>query len=162
MTGRNDRKKWPEPDCWPAVFVKTMVCGGNSFRKTGSAHCYFRIPYGSFSIVLTHKQATVNERLDCRLNPNNDHWNLSLFTLGALAKMPEHRHKMVSNMYMFVCSETLLVQLKEQKGERREGTVPSFARPEPSCSIVLPSKPNANATTVGNRSNPICKTPLCE
>lgn len=73
MTGRNDRKKWPEPDCWLAVFVKTMVRGGCSLRKTGSAHCYFRIPYGSFFIVLTHKQAAVNERLDCRLNRNNGH-----------------------------------------------------------------------------------------
>ena len=27
------RQQWPEPGCWPAVFVKTMVCWGCSLSR---------------------------------------------------------------------------------------------------------------------------------
>ena len=40
------RQQWPEPGCWPAVFVKTNGLLGDDqsrgLRKPGCGHCYLR------------------------------------------------------------------------------------------------------------------------
>ena len=62
------RQQWPEPGCWPAVFVKTMVCWGCSVSRAQKTLLWSLL----FKVFLVHREATSHALLTiwiCNLVP---------------------------------------------------------------------------------------------